>query len=326
MKLNKIIATSVMALWLCGVSAHASNDETKVRDIRQTLLTAGLTAPIESIEPAAIKNLYQINIKDQQNNIITLYIDDSINYVIKGDLIPNPSHITPINIPHGKTGTPLTPEHKAALLKNMSELTAVDNNTPFYYTALDGMVWGVADGMPFLVSSDGKYVIHGEISVIQNGQFVGLDQEFERTKNQHVFDILDKNQLITYRANDEKAVIYVATDIHCPYCRLFHSRINELNTKGVTVHVIGYVVYDESAEPMRQIWCEAGQQRGILLNKAMQGIMPGTVCQDSTNHFLKNLVLSNALAIAATPAIYRDDGTLFEGDFGGDELMRFLGL
>lgn len=326
MKLNKFIATFLIIVLSYGMPVYANNNETKMRDIRQTLVNAGLTMPVESIELSEIKNLYKINIKDNQNNPMTLYIDDSMNYIIQGELVLNPSPITPIHIPHGKTGTPLTIEYKTALLKNMSELTAVNENTPFYYTALNGMIWSIADGMPFLISSDGKYTIDGEISVIKNGQFMGLDQEFERTKNRHIFDVLDKNELITYQANNQKTEMYIATDIHCPYCRLFHSRINELNTKGITVHVIGYVVYEESAEPMRQIWCESSHQRQALLNKAMQGIMPNNQCHHSKNNLLKNYLLAQGLAVAATPAIYDADGTLFEGDFRGDELIRFLGI
>ena len=50
----------------------------------------------------------------------------------------------------------------------------------------------MAPAISFLLSDDGQYITDGEISVIENGQFIGLDGNFERLKNQSVFATLDK--------------------------------------------------------------------------------------------------------------------------------------
>ena len=125
----------------------------------------------------------------------------------------------------------------------------------------------------------------------------------------------------------ERAVLYVVSDIHCPYCKILHDRIEELSLQGITIKVIGYPVYDESIEPMRQIWCESDNaKRSALLSAAFKGIMPSrAVCQgtdpltDTARHIL-------ALYVTATPAVYRADGSIFTGDLQGEALYHFLGL
>lgn len=48
---------------------------------------------------------------------------------------------------------------------------------------MPGVIWGATlEGVPFLVSDDAQYVTDGEISVIENGQFTGLDENFENVK------------------------------------------------------------------------------------------------------------------------------------------------
>ncbi|MDO5651035.1 MAG: thioredoxin fold domain-containing protein [Moraxella sp.] len=293
-------------------------------EIRQTLNRAGLTLPIASISSAPFANLYEVKILGEE---IPLYINTAVSHIIQGQISINPSPITPVQLPHGTSGSPITPAHRRALLANMSELGVISQDTPFYYTALDGVLWSIADGLPFLLSADGKYLLDGEISLIVNGQFVGLDQNFERQKNQHVFSMLDETQLITYQAINEKAVLYVATDVHCPYCRLLHKQYPMLNAQGITIKTIGYPVYEESFEPMRHLWCESNADtRKSLLNTAMNGIMPQPICTANQNNLVNNQHIASGLAIVATPAIYRADGALFEGDFQSEQLPKFLGV
>ena len=202
--------------------------------------------------------------------------------------------------------------------------------TPFFYTAVPGVIWGATlEGVPFLLSDDAQYITDGEISVIENGQFIGLDESFERRKNQSVFAILDESQLIIYPATTtEKAVIYVADDVNCPYCRRFHQQIPMLNAKGVTVNVIGYPIYEQSPEQMRGIWCQGSENsRRQAFDKAMlQGEMTPASASCNVDHVTPNREKAAGLAVIATPAIYREDGVLYQASFESPEFLEFLGI
>lgn len=318
-----------MKKWLLCLGLALSVSAGATSNIKEILVNAGLTTPIKDIRSSMIEGLWQVHLDEAE----PLFVSQDGRYVLQGTPEPNPSPKVAISssltTSTDKAGKPVSDEYHQALLANMTSLKNLNADTVFFYTNIKGLLWGVSGvgGVPFLVSGDGRYFINGEISVIENGQFAGLDTDFEWTKNRHVLSSLDEKTLTIYPAKSQKAVIYVATDTQCPYCRLFHKQISTLNAQGITVKVIGYPVYDEAHEPMRQIWCEADNtKRAKLLSLAMTGVHPKNTCQTQTNALTKNQKMAQALALIATPAIYRADGVLFEGDFQNGELLAFLGV
>ncbi len=283
--------------------------------LRQVLTQAGIKTQITSITPSNLPNMYQVELVGQP----PLHMTADGKYVIQAELIknPNPNRLsskTPTSIDSAQIGKPFNTNAK----------------TPFYYTAVPGVIWGAnLEGVPFLVSDDGQYITDGEISVIENGQFMGLDEEFEKRKNQSVFSVLDESQLITYPATTaEKAVIYVATDVNCPFCRQLHKQMDALNKKGVTVKTIGYPIYEQSPEQMRGIWCQADEssRRKALDNAMLKGQMTPAPAGCSADHITPNRDKAAGLAVMATPAIYREDGVLFQASFESPEFLEFLGV
>ena len=298
--------------------------------LRQLLSQAGIKTQITSIVVSKLPNMYQVNLAGQP----PLHITEGGKYVIQGELQKNPSKRvvtkTPVRSSSAQVGKPVSASVKSDILANMSALKNMSAKTPFFYTAVPGVIWGATlEGVPFLLSDDGQYITDGEISVIENGQFIGLDGNFERLKNQSVFATLDESQLINYPATGtEKAIIYVATDVNCPYCRRLHQQLPMLNAKGVTVKTIGYPIYEESPEQMRAIWCQGNEEsRRKALDKAMlQGKMTPAPASCKVNNIKPNREKAAGLAVMATPAIYREDGVLFQASFESPEFLEFLGV
>lgn len=298
--------------------------------LRQALKQAGIKTEITSIAASNLPNMYQVNLVGQP----PLHITADGKYVIQGELSKNPSKRvvseTPTRSVSSQVGMPVSQQTKSAMLANMSALKNMSAKTPFFYTAVAGVIWGATlEGVPFLMSDDAQYVTDGEISVIENGQFTGLDEDFEKRKNKSVFATLDPKQLITYPATGaEKAVIYVATDVNCPYCRMLHKQIATLNSKGVTIKTIGYPIYEQSPEQMRAIWCLADDRsrRTALDNAMLKGKMTTAPKSCSNNHVTPNREKAAGLAVIATPAIYREDGVMYQASFESPEFLEFLGL
>ena len=298
--------------------------------LRQVLTQAGIKTQITSIVPSKLPNMYQVNLAGQ----LPLHITEDGRYVIQGELQKNPSKQvitkTPVRSTSAQVGKPVSASVKSDMLANMAALKNMSAKTPFFYTAVPGVIWGATlEGMPFLLSDDTQYITDGEISVIENGQFIGLDENFEKRKNQSVFASLDKSQLITYPATTtERAVIYVADDVNCPYCRRLHQQVPSLNAKGVTVNVIGYPIYEASPKQMRGIWCQANaDSRRQAFDKAMlQGEMTPASESCTVDHVTPNRDKAAGLAVMATPAIYREDGVLYQASFESPEFLEFLGV
>lgn len=298
--------------------------------LRQILTQAGIKTQITSIVPSKLPNMYQVNLAGQ----LPLHITEDGRYVIQGELQKNPSKQvvtkTPVRSTSAQVGEPVNASVKSDMLANMAALKNMSAKTPFFYTAVPGVIWGATlEGVPFLLSDDAQYITDGEISVIENGQFIGLDENFEKRKNQSVFASLDKSQLITYPATTtERAVIYVADDVNCPYCRLLHQQVPSLNAKGVTVNVIGYPIYEASPKQMRGIWCQADEDsRRQAFDKAMlTGEMTPASASCTVDHVTPNREKAAGLAVMATPAIYREDGVLYQASFESPEFLEFLGV
>jgi len=298
--------------------------------LRQVLTQAGIKTQITSIVPSKLPNMYQVNLAGQ----LPLHITEDGCYVIQGELQKNPSKQviteTPVRSTSAQVGEPVSASVKSSMLANMAALKNMSAKTPFFYTAVPGVIWGATlEGMPFLLSDDTQYITDGEISVIENGQFIGLDENFEKRKNQSVFASLDKGQLITYPATTtERAVIYVADDVNCPYCRRLHQQVPSLNAKGVTVNVIGYPIYEASPKQMRGIWCQADEDsRRQAFDKAMlTGEMTPASASCTVDHVTPNREKAAGLAVMATPAIYREDGVLYQASFESPEFLEFLGV
>ena len=312
-------------------STQATDTVSKSVDtsLRQVLAQAGIKTQILSIVPSHLPNMYQVNVDGQ----LPLHITADGKYVIQGELQKNPSKRVVTKTAQrssGQVGKPISMSLKADLLANMGALKNMSAKTPFFYTAVPGVIWGATlEGVPFLLSDDAQYITDGEISVIENGQFTGLDITFEQLKNQSIFATLDEAQLITYPATTaEKAVIYVATDVNCPYCRRLHQQLPMLNAKGVTVKTIGYPIYEESPEQMRGIWCQANESsRRKALDQAMlHGKMTPAPATCKTDDVAGNREKAAGLAVMATPAIYREDGVLFQASFESPEFLEFLGV
>ena len=298
--------------------------------LRQVLTQAGIKTQITSIALSNLPNMYQVSLAGQP----PLHITEDGRYVIQGELQKNPSKRvvtkTPVRSTSAQVGKPVSAAVKSAMLANTRALKNMSAKTPFFYTAVPGVIWGATlEGVPFLLSDDAQYITDGEISVIENGQFIGLDENFETRKNQSVFATLDESQLITYPATSpQRAVIYVADDVNCPYCRRFHQQIPVLNAKGVTVKTIGYPIYEQSPEQMRGIWCQGSESsRRQAFDKAMlQGEMTPAPASCNVDQVTPNREKAAGLAVIATPAIYREDGVLYQASFESPEFLEFLGI
>lgn len=315
-------------LFVClslSTASLAQTDGKTTAHVSTTLRQMGLTTPIDTVKTTGIGELLTVRLQNGETFLIT----PDARHLINGTPETNPSPIRTIDptlITHGETGTPTPDDYRQALLANMTALSSVTPDTEFFYTSIKGLLWAVAEnGTPFLVSANARHIIGADISVIENGELMGLDDTFEHRKNRHTLASLDETTLTIYPAKNERAVLYVATDINCPYCRVLHGKISELNAKGITLKIIGYPVYDESPKPMRQIWCESDNaKRASLLTLAMKGVQAKSQCTGNQNPLQTNIAKARPLTIMATPAIYNDKGELFEDEISVQGLMDFL--
>ncbi|WP_114801114.1 thioredoxin fold domain-containing protein [Moraxella canis] len=327
----KLIVCVLALVFSLPLSLSASANTLDTHDaIRSKLTHLGLTTPITAIEPSPALGFHQITLADGNH----LLISDGLDYIIQGTPSPNPSPLTPIDHHIQKPlamGTPISDAHRTALLNNLSAMNDMQD-AAFYHTGIQGVLWGIS-GMgdtTFLITGDGRYLMDGAMASLKNGQFIEHSPVFEAAKNRHVFSTLNDTHLTIYPAKTaQKSVLYIASDINCPYCKVLHERIDELNIHGITVKIIGYPIYDESLKPMQQIWCEQNNaKRAVLLSAAMKGmtLSARSACQSSQSTLFATQKQALPLAIMGTPAVFDAQGRLFMGDLTNHEIYEFLSL
>ena len=175
------------------------------------------------------------------------------------------------------------------------------------------------------VSSDGKFLMQGELVNIDTGE--RLTEERRRADRLLALKQLGSDNLIEFAPPPPIAAKYtvtVFTDLDCPYCRKLHSQIAEYNAKGIAVryaffprHGIGSPTYFQAIS----VWCSANRQEALTRAKLGESTPPRK-CENPVD---KEYQLAIALGISGTPGIILPDGSIYGGGYAPpDQLAEIL--
>lgn len=174
----------------------------------------------------------------------------------------------------------------------------------------------------FYYSEQGNYLLHGTMYNIDEK----MKNETDSALVGHRVDEIDKlkDGVIEYKADDEKYVVNVFTDISCGYCRKLHKELADYNEAGITVRYLAYPrggLEGRSYTDMVKIWCAKDQQQALDEAKINQVIVANEMCQSPVDEHYK---IGSMLGVSGTPAIILSDGTMVPGYKPADALLRQL--
>lgn len=171
----------------------------------------------------------------------------------------------------------------------------------------------------FYVSNDGKYLSQGPIYDLQGS----TPQNIANSINASLVNSIAKDAIV-YKANNEKYVISVFTDVTCSYCKKLHEQVADYNKLGITIRYFAYPrqgLDSQTAKDMQSIWSAADRKQAF--ESAYKGgrISP----TNSMVPFVKNQYqVGHQLGISGTPAIILADGQLVSGYVPPEELKKML--
>lgn len=181
----------------------------------------------------------------------------------------------------------------------------------------------------FYASFDGSYFIAGKVyRSPDNRGLVDLAEDrmaVERLSGVKQFE----NDMIVYKAKDEKHVITVFTDITCGYCRKMHSKMSEYNDLGITVRYLAYPrsgINDQSGalsqgfQDLRSIWCHENPAQAMTKAKAGSGVAH-RICDTSVEDQFN---FGRQSGVNGTPAIILENGQLLPGFREPDDLAATI--
>ena len=172
-------------------------------------------------------------------------------------------------------------------------------------------IFEIGYGMDIIyVSADGKHFFSGDLFDLKTR--TNLTEETLTTERKKVMDAYDATKNITFKAEKEKHVIAVFTDIDCPYCAKFHDEVPELNKAGVTVRYFMYPragIGSKSFKKAASVWCNKDQNTALTKSKNREEV-PEIKCD---NPIEDQFVLGQKIGVTGTPAIALSSGELIPG-------------
>lgn len=185
-------------------------------------------------------------------------------------------------------------------------------------------VW-LSNGQHFVLTSDGRYMISGDLLKVRANQFRNLTKE-RREVARAAMMAEASNPVVFASSGDTKQVLYVFTDVDCGYCRRFHSQIQQYNQIGLEVRYLAYPrmgLQSQAAEKMQRIWCATTS--GVEMTAAKLGEQPqGELCDTSV--IAEHYALGQQIPVRGTPTLVTERGVVLSGYHTPEELEEILDL
>ncbi|PWC17757.1 bifunctional protein-disulfide isomerase/oxidoreductase DsbC [Brenneria corticis] len=183
---------------------------------------------------------------------------------------------------------------------------------------LSGMKTVLTDSGAFYISDDGKHLIQGPLYDVGGKAPLNVTNQLLKGK----MDAL-REQMIVYKAPQEKYAITVFTDITCGYCHKLHEQMKDYNALGITVRYLAFPrqgLNSQAEKDMQSIWCVANR------NKAFDDALKGEAISPATckTHIAAHYQLGVQFGVQGTPAIVLEDGTVVAGYQGPKEMLAML--
>lgn len=170
------------------------------------------------------------------------------------------------------------------------------------------------------LSADGQYFISGDLLNLKTRE--NMTEVSQRAVRKKMVDDFD-TEVVTFKAENEKHVLKVFTDIDCGYCAKLHREIKEINAKGITVEYMAFPragLNSPSYDKIVSVWCADDQQDAMTKSKNRQAV-PSKTC---ANPVKAQYELGQALGVNGTPALLTESGQLIPGYMPADRLLATL--
>lgn len=189
-------------------------------------------------------------------------------------------------------------------------------------TPMTGIFEAKFGGEIIYVSGDGRYVLAGDLIDAESRS--NLTEESRSADRKKLVETIDASKTVEFKAKgDEKHVLYVFTDVDCPFCVKLHREIPKLNEQGVTVRYLAYPragVGSPAYKKMVSIWCAEDKKEAMTQVKNGEEIE----ARECENPVAADFDLGHKLGVNGTPALLTSSGMMIPGFRPADQLVKML--
>lgn len=170
------------------------------------------------------------------------------------------------------------------------------------------------------ISKDGNFIINGDI--INTNNMSTLSAITLNNVKKNLINSIKEEDKIIFKADKQKYVINVFTDIDCPYCIMLHSDLEKINNFGISIKYLAYPIEDfhpKAHKKMEKIWCAKDKKQAMHNYKTKKQIININDCK---NPVAQQLIIGKKLGINGTPYIFLEDGSHIVGYPGVEILLE----
>ncbi|UGB38686.1 DsbC family protein [Frateuria soli] len=224
----------------------------------------------------------------------------------------------------GSAVDPAAEQVVRAALKKLAPGVQIDQIAS---SPLPGFYQVIASGQLVYVSTDGKYMVNGD--VVDLGAKENLSERAWASFRKAELAKVPASQRIVFAPPHPKYTVTVFSDVNCGYCRMFHSHIKQFNDEGIAVEYLAWPregVTDTAGAPtdtykeMVSVWCAA--DRKAAFTAAKQGKTPTSA--ECPNPVKDEFDLGVKLGVTGTPMVLGPDGMVLGGYVTPDKLLKLL--
>jgi thiol:disulfide interchange protein DsbC len=165
-------------------------------------------------------------------------------------------------------------------------------------------------------SYDGDFLIQGNMYSLGDSVVNLTESSFAQVRLNGLKRF--EGDTIDYKAENEKYVVTVFTDITCGYCRKMHGQMADYNARGITFKYLAYPrsgINDrlgnlsQGYKDLRSIWCSDDNAKAMTLAKSGDKV-EDKVCETSIE---AQFDFGRKVGVNGTPAMILSNGTMIPG-------------
>ena len=183
-------------------------------------------------------------------------------------------------------------------------------------TPVPGIALLVTNQGLFYASYNGDFFIQGKVYSLGSTVTDLAEESLAKIRLEGIENF--KDDMIVYKAENEKYVVTVFTDITCGYCRKMHEQMSDYNERGITFRYLAYPrsgIKDrmgnlsQGFKDLRSVWCSDDTAKALTKAKAGSGI-PYRICDAPIE---AQFDFGRQIGVNGTPAIILSNGMMIPG-------------
>lgn len=177
------------------------------------------------------------------------------------------------------------------------------------------------NGQALYISSDGRFVMQGQLYDLKNGR--NVTASVEEASRRKLLDAIPARDRIIFARGTPKYRVVVFNDFDCPYCRAMEQRLDEYLAKGIQIEYVAYPRAGAGSDGYIKavdVWC--ARDRRAAFRAAFAGAPLAQASCD--NPVDQQMGTALQLHLPGTPSVLLPDGTMLGGYMLPDDLLAKL--